>query len=611
MDSAKADLADKLKTANNILVTVSRDPSVDQLAACIGLTLLLNKMGKHAAAIFSGQVPSTIEFLEPEETLEKNTDSLRDFIIALDKSKADKLRYKVEDNVVRIFITPYRTSINQDDLEFSQGDFNVDVVVALGVHQQEDLDNAITVHGRILHDAVVASVNLTNDGGLGSISWHDPQASSLSELVTDLAQAVGDDLLDSQIATALLTGIVAATDRFSNDKTSSQTMNVSAKLMAAGANQQLVASKLENAPPERPSANGQTNSSDTAVAASASAGQGDGTLEIEHEAPEEPPVQQQQPIPEDHEATGEIPQLPNDHFAPLSQARGTGPQAIFELPTPQLKPADSLAFTAPEPDHAASSGGLMTEAPTLGGVLTANTQPEDFDPVTDPMSFAGNTGQLLDHGASNPSAYPASEPSFAPPPPVVPSPPPETTTPPSTPAPVPDPYVPSFSPPPPPPSAPADVRQDGQTLADLEYSVHSPHVDTQGLDTARDEVSRALVDDSVMHPEPIQSLGAQPLGAPLHADQPSVPTEQPAPGPSYDNPGNVIAPTPRPTSPSMSAMSTAPQADPDMPSGSPPPSMSMPSSPDPNAPPVVPPPIPFQFGVPQGPPATGGPMMPL
>src|SRR5215475_3349934 len=144
--SAKNDLADKLKSANNILVTVSRDPSVDQLAACIGLTLLLNKMNKHAAAIFSGQVPSTIEFLQPEETLEKNTDSLRDFIIALDKSKADKLRYKVEDNVVRIFITPYRTSLSEKDFEFSQGDFNVDAVIALGVAQREDLDQAITAH---------------------------------------------------------------------------------------------------------------------------------------------------------------------------------------------------------------------------------------------------------------------------------------------------------------------------------------------------------------------------------------------------------------------------------------------------------------------------------
>ena len=243
MDNAKSQIADKLKNSNNILVTVSRNPSVDQLAACLGLTLILNKLDKHVAAVFSGETPSTIEFLKPGETLEKTTDSLRDFIISLDKSKADKLRYKVEDDVVRIFITPYKTSISEQDFDFSQGDFNVDVVVAVGVTSQEDIDEAITAHGRILHDAVVTSINTSAEGGLGSINWHDPAASSLSELVTDLGQAMGADLFDKQVSTALLTGIVAETDRFSNEKTSSETMRASAALMAAGADQQLVAAK--------------------------------------------------------------------------------------------------------------------------------------------------------------------------------------------------------------------------------------------------------------------------------------------------------------------------------------------------------------------------------
>src|SRR3990167_11101764 len=104
--AAKQQIVERVKQANNILVTVSTNPSVDQLASCIGATLMLNKLQKHATAVFSGAVPSTIEFLQPEKTLEKNTDSLRDFIIAIDKSKTNKLRYKIEDDVVKIFITP-------------------------------------------------------------------------------------------------------------------------------------------------------------------------------------------------------------------------------------------------------------------------------------------------------------------------------------------------------------------------------------------------------------------------------------------------------------------------------------------------------------------------
>src|SRR5688500_7346361 len=123
MNDQKTQIVDKLKSANNILVTVSADPTVDQLASCIAMTLLLNKYKKNTTAVFSGKIPSVIQFLRPKDNFEKTTDSLRDFIISLDKSKADKLRYKVEDDVVKIFITPYKTSITERDLKYSAGDF--------------------------------------------------------------------------------------------------------------------------------------------------------------------------------------------------------------------------------------------------------------------------------------------------------------------------------------------------------------------------------------------------------------------------------------------------------------------------------------------------------
>jgi hypothetical protein len=254
--AAKQQIAERVKQANKFLVTVNANPTVDQLAACIGLTLLLNKMGKHATAVFSGKVPSTIEFLQPEKTLETNTDSLRDFIISLDKNKADKLRYKIEDQFVRIFITPYHTRLTEKDLVFSEGDFNVEVVVALGVTQRAQLDAAITAHGRILHDATVVSVNAGTGKApdIGQINWQDASASSLSEMIVSISEAFGPGLIDSQAATAFLTGIVAETARFSNNKTSPKVMTMSAQLMAAGANQQLIVSKLEPPPPKQPPA---------------------------------------------------------------------------------------------------------------------------------------------------------------------------------------------------------------------------------------------------------------------------------------------------------------------------------------------------------------------
>jgi hypothetical protein len=524
MDSAKQQLTDKLKTANNVLVTVSRNPSVDQLSSCIGLTLLLNKQGKHAAAVFSGNVPSTLEFLEPENTLEKNTDSLRDFIIALDKSKADKLRYKVEDNVVRIFITPYKTSISQADLDFSEGDFNVDVVVALGVLQQEDLDEAITAHGRILHDATVTSINTGPDGGLGTINWYDPQASSLSELVTELAQTVGENLLDQQIATALLTGIVSETNRFSNDKTSSQTMSASAVLMAAGANQQLVASKLEEPASQVSNKSDTSNNGSDEGSSDDQAAQNNGVLEINH-----------------YDKTADQ-NSPTDDAGkePVSEPP-SGPETV-DLPSELQALPESTRLAEPASSSSMSPGPKMiTEPPTMGGTLTANSQQEGLDPATDPFGLpTEEPPQLLDRKENKlPESTPLAttetsitEPAQSTSATVTPgfTPPPPSWVPPST-----DQANPAASQSS--TSQPSDA--DDRTIIALESSVASPHVvnsplteleksvgsshvtEAENLGVARDEVSRALADPTSTAsspPEPIQALNAQSLGDDLHPD---------------------------------------------------------------------------------------------
>lgn len=313
MDNPQNQIAQSLSAANNVMVTVSNNPSVDQLAAAIGLSLVLNKMGKHASAVFSGQIPSILEFLEPEKTIERNTDSLRDFIIALDKSKADKLRYKVEDKLVKIFITPYRTSIDQDDLQFSQGDFNVDAVVAIGVKQREQLDQTITAHGRILHDANMIAINLDGGSQIGALNWVNDKASSFCEMVVDLIDLIknGREMLDSQISTALLTGIVAETQRFSNSRTNANTMNISAQLLGAGANQQLVATKLE-AKPVPQSTNNEMDQRNA-----------DGTIKVEH------PTGQSEPMVEPRYANQQLTNSAN--LAPTKTSENTTFKSLRDI----------------------------------------------------------------------------------------------------------------------------------------------------------------------------------------------------------------------------------------------------------------------------------------
>ncbi len=380
--NAKQQVVERLKGANNVLVTVSTNPSVDQLAGAIGLTLMINEMGKHATAVFSGKIPDTMQFLDPTKTLENTVDSLRDFIIALDKNKADKLRYKVQDDVVKIFITPYRTRISEADLQFSQGDYNVDVVIALGVHKKDDLDKVIVENGRILHDAAVISVNIgVNPGDMGSINWTDNTASSLSEMLMSISEALQSGLVNEQVATALLTGIVAETERFSNEKTTPKVMTMAAQLMAAGANQQLIASHLHPtiegasavSPDQKPPK--PTDPSE---------------MEIKHsETPEPETPKEEVPVLAEKEAVAEIKLNPEP--APTPTPAPT--KLPSELPPGPIADMihDTKAFTAPKGD--------AVEKPAIGGTFNA-TATEAHDAELSAREHGINTTLLNHDGGS-------------------------------------------------------------------------------------------------------------------------------------------------------------------------------------------------------------------
>lgn len=392
----KQELIERLKTANNVLVTVTNNPSVDQLSAAIGLTLVLNKLDKHATAVYSGKTPSTIEFLQPDKTIEKNTDSLRDFIIALDKSKADKLRYKVEDTFVKIFITPYHTSLSDKDLEFSQGDFNVDVVIALGVHKREELDEAITAHGRILHDAVTASINNQQTSDLGTLNWFEANASSLSEMVVGLIEPLQGDkvVLDEQVATAFLTGVVAETERFSNEKTTPHTMNIAATLMKAGANQQLVSSKLnvpEHKPAEPESAKISAQPKNPNAVPVPIPVAADGTLGIEHKKDEAPKpsktladLEKENKEDQDDEEDSDLAKIHIDEEGKLVSAEDA-----------------QRAASSPATEQTPISSNMILQPPILGGDLSSATRttPEpasisDIDAPSLDTAATGGTGGM-------------------------------------------------------------------------------------------------------------------------------------------------------------------------------------------------------------------------
>lgn len=380
-----SDIISRITEAHNILIALSSDPSVDELSAAIGLSLALDRSGKRATAIYSGRTPNVIGFLKPEKTFETTADTLQDFVISVNKDKADHLRYKLDGDFVRIFITPYKTRVSNDDLDFSYGDFNIDLVLALDVANGTDLDNALREHGRIMHDATVVNITTGNPGKFGEIEWSDKAASSISEMAARLLLAMGNELtIEKDDATALLTGIVAATDHFSNTQTTPASMRIASELLKLGANQQLISKhitgKTDNNTPDAPAEGKKTNQDPAANSDSAEPEpeEDPSSLEIEHEPDQ--PDEESDTTDDSNEETPATPEL--------TPETPTATKPILDTPADLVEPSAS----APKIDDNPSSEAAIepatpesTAEPTFGvtPAATPEVTPEGVATATD------------------------------------------------------------------------------------------------------------------------------------------------------------------------------------------------------------------------------------
>ena len=421
-EDAVSKVADKIQHATNILIALSKDPNVDEISAAIALAFVLDQQKKHVTAIYSGQTPNALEFLRPEETFQKDISGLQDFIIALNKSKADHLIYQVEGDYVKILITPYKGQIKKEDLEYSYSDYNVDLVIVFNVNSGSEIDSALSEYGRIMHDAMAINITSSVPGRFADLEWSDPSKSSVCEMVYDLLSELEIDNTPQEVATALLTGILSATERFSNNRTKPTTMAVASKLMEAGADQQLISSNILKAETpavatENPFVTQSPIKNETPAAPATPEAQGTPVTQETQEAPATPTIQ-------------ETPETPTTPVIPMSQEAPVNP-AVQETPaataaTPEVSSAPQDSTEAPQltleqelERMFEQNQASQSQAPASGNSLPGN-------PMVAASSVMDDLARLTDSmlSAESPAA-----PSVAPIAPVAPAAPVEPITP--------------------------------------------------------------------------------------------------------------------------------------------------------------------------------------
>jgi hypothetical protein len=256
----KQQASEAIRQANTILVTTGQHPSVDQVAAVLALAAILRKQQKKVTAIISDTIPVNLDFM-PVGDIDKDLAGLRDFILQVDlsRSEVDSLKYTVEGGKLNINLTPFKGGFEPRDVTFAYGSYHYDIAIVVGVPTRARLDRVFTQNPELLQTVPLINIDFhRSNEQYGAVNLIDGQAASLSEMLVALSESLQGGMIDENIATILLAGIIASTDRFTATHTTAKALTVAAQMMAAGAKQQTIVKALYRSndnrakPAERP-----------------------------------------------------------------------------------------------------------------------------------------------------------------------------------------------------------------------------------------------------------------------------------------------------------------------------------------------------------------------
>lgn len=238
-------IIDLIKRSQKILILPSSPPDGDSLGSAIALYIALRKLQKEVTVICSDPVPDVYDFLPNMKIVGSKLISSNDFIITLDckKIKVDKIKSSIEDDKVNIIISPKEGHFSEGDISFNKGEIAYDLIITVDCAELQQLRKIYEDNIEMFHQIPVINIDHhISNTHFGKINHVDIMSSATTELLLplfeELAKDMQVDLIDEDIATLLLTGIITDTGSFQNANTTPKSFEIASDLIAYGARQQ-------------------------------------------------------------------------------------------------------------------------------------------------------------------------------------------------------------------------------------------------------------------------------------------------------------------------------------------------------------------------------------
>lgn len=248
MRTQEQQIFEQVKKAQNILITFDKVWSGDAVSSALALALYLKKLNKNveiAAEQFENG--KLYKFLPSFDKIQNKLNNLRKFIISLDitNAKVDKIKYKIEDDVLDFIISPKDGFFTQDDIKTRSGSFKYDLIITLDTPDLEALGTIYDNDTEFFYQVPIINIDHhSNNEEYGQINHVELTSIATSEILFNLFNAYNEKNINEDIATCLLAGIISKTKSFKTQNITPQALSISSQLISMGARREEIVNKL-------------------------------------------------------------------------------------------------------------------------------------------------------------------------------------------------------------------------------------------------------------------------------------------------------------------------------------------------------------------------------
>jgi len=244
---------EQINKADNILITFRKTWNGDSVASALAMFLFLKKLDKNVEIVAEKFDDGRLfSFLPGFNEITNAVENLRKFIISLNiaNTKVNQIKYKMEDNTLNFIISPRDGFFTHDDITSHASGFKYDLIIALDTPDLESLGKVYDNDTEFFYQAPI--INIDHHSGneeFGQINHIQLTAVATAEILFSLFDSYSRDLINEDIATCLLAGMISKTRSFKTPNVTPNALLSASQLISMGARREEIVNRLYRSRP--------------------------------------------------------------------------------------------------------------------------------------------------------------------------------------------------------------------------------------------------------------------------------------------------------------------------------------------------------------------------